>query len=72
MLLFSIDVALSLLAKNEYEKNVYAILKVAYQETITKKKFGCTPSDVESIVHSPRIDLSGTPCSMIFTMPKFF
>ena len=62
VLLFSIDVALSLLAKSKYEKNVYAILKVAYQGTITTKKFVCKPSVVESIVHSSRIDLSGTPC----------
>ena len=31
--------SLSLLAKSKYEKNVYAILKVAYQGTITTKNF---------------------------------
>ena len=50
VILFSIDVALYLLAKSKYEKNVYAILKVAYQETITTKNFGCTPSVAESIM----------------------
>ena len=60
--MFSKNVALFLLAKSKYERKVYTILKVAYQGTITTKKFGCTPSVVESIVHSSRIDLSGTPC----------
>ena len=65
LLLFSIDVALYLLAKSKYEKNVYAILKLTYQGTITTKKFVCTLSGVESIVPSYRIDLSGTPCKYL-------
>ena len=64
VLLFSIDIPLYLLAKSEYEKKFYGILKVAYQRTFTTKIFGCTPCGVESIVHSDRIDLSGTPCTL--------